>query len=199
MNPCAFITQGVIMGFTVTRDGGTKDNEFEAYARLLRQQGVDLGRLPRVPEPGTNRRWLYVWDTHAQAQAFADELKKRTRDPAWQVIQVSVPSSEGPLGPVLIQLARRGDGLIFAVHSLSQAMIRSAFPAAFGVHTVSIDTQRWDDFRKSGGTLADLVRQIAPTLTGLSDEQLGTLGYAVIDDQSKEALVSVSPAEAAQV
>src|SRR5258708_325587 len=119
------------MGFTVTRAGGTKDNEFEAYARLLRQQGVDLGRLPRVPEPGTRRRWLYVWDTKAQAQAFADELKKRTDDPAWKVIPVNVPPSEGPMGPVLIQLARRGDGLIFAVHPLSQAMIRSAYPTAF--------------------------------------------------------------------
>ena len=37
------------MGFTVNRrDGYTKDAEFEAYARLLRQQGVDLGRLPRA-------------------------------------------------------------------------------------------------------------------------------------------------------
>ena len=45
------------MGFTVNRDDGmTKDAEFEAYARLLRQQGVDLGKLPRVPEPGTGRR-----------------------------------------------------------------------------------------------------------------------------------------------
>ena len=36
------------MAYTVTRDGGTKDAEFEAYARLLRQQGVDLGKVPRV-------------------------------------------------------------------------------------------------------------------------------------------------------
>ena len=38
------------MAFTVTRsDGATKDAEFEAYARLLRQQGIDLGKLPRAP------------------------------------------------------------------------------------------------------------------------------------------------------
>lgn len=41
------------MAFTVSRnDGGTKDSEFEAYARLLRQQGVDLGKSSRAPEPG---------------------------------------------------------------------------------------------------------------------------------------------------
>ena len=43
------------MGFTVTYQGGTKDVEFEAYARLLRQKGVDLAKLSRVPEPGTSR------------------------------------------------------------------------------------------------------------------------------------------------
>ncbi len=186
------------MGFAVFRPGGTKDHEFEAYARLLRQQGVDLGRLPRVLEPGTGRRWLYVWDNEAKAQAFANELKKRTGDSAWEVIPVNAPPSEGPMGPVLIQLARRGDGLIFAIHPLSRAMIQSAFPDVFGVNTVSIDTERWYDFRKTRGTLPDMVRQIAPTLTGLTSEQLETLGYAVIDDQSDDTLVFVPPAEAAQ-
>ena len=61
------------MAFTVSRnDGGTKDAEFEVYARLLREQGIDLGNLPRAPEPGTGRRWLYVWDSRERAQAFAD-------------------------------------------------------------------------------------------------------------------------------
>ena len=36
------------MGFTVTRPVGTKDAEFEAYVRLLRQQVKDLANLPRV-------------------------------------------------------------------------------------------------------------------------------------------------------
>jgi hypothetical protein len=40
----------VLMPFTVNRnDGMTKDAEFEAYARLLRQQGVDLGKYPSRP------------------------------------------------------------------------------------------------------------------------------------------------------
>ena len=65
------------MAYTVNRnDGVTKDGEFEVYARLLRQQGVDLGKLPRCAERGTGRRWLYVWDSREKAQAFADELKK---------------------------------------------------------------------------------------------------------------------------
>src|SRR5438552_15727012 len=110
------------MGFTVTHQGGAKDAEFQAYARLLRQRGADLGKLPRVPEPGTNRRWLYVWNTRAEAQAFAEELRERTGDPAWQVAEVNGPASEGPLSRLLIQLARQADGLTFALHPPSRAL-----------------------------------------------------------------------------
>jgi hypothetical protein len=67
------------MAFTVNHNEGmTKDAEFEAYARLLRQQGVNLGKLPRAPEPVTGRRWLYAWDSEEKARAFADELNNRT-------------------------------------------------------------------------------------------------------------------------
>src|SRR5580693_4748813 len=117
------------MAFTVSRsDGGTKDAEFEAYARLLRQRGVDLGKLPRAPEPGTGRRWLYVWDEKEAAQAFADELKQRTGDDAWAVVEVDAPPSEGPMGPIIIQVGRRSTGLVFELHPLSRAMIQSAYP-----------------------------------------------------------------------
>src|SRR4051794_40142857 len=49
------------MGFTVYRGGGTRDSEFQAYVRLLRQRGVDIGKVKRVLEPEAGRRWLYVW------------------------------------------------------------------------------------------------------------------------------------------
>jgi hypothetical protein len=182
------------MGFTVTRPGGTKDAEFQTYARLLRQRGVDLGRLPRVPEPGTNKRWLYLWKTQADAQAFADELKQQSGDPAWQVVPVNAPASEGPLGPILIQMVRQADGLTFGLHPLSRAMIRSAFPNAVSSTTyASIDPASWEDFRKKKGGLANLVRQLAPNLTGLTQEQLETLGYAVVDADTSETLVFVPP------
>jgi hypothetical protein len=42
------------MPFTVVHQGGTKDNEYHAYARLLSQQllkrGVSLDYVPRVKE-----------------------------------------------------------------------------------------------------------------------------------------------------
>jgi hypothetical protein len=193
------LTKEVVMGFTVTRAGGMKDSEFEEYLHLLRIDGVDLGRALRVPEPGTKRRWLSLWDSEAKARTFADQLKQRTAESAWKVVPVNARPSEGPLGPLLILMARRSDELIFCLEPLGKAMLRSAFPDAFGVSFITIDTEKWDEFRKTRGTLADLVRRIAPCLTGLSGEQLQALGYAVVDGRSRETFVSVPPAEVAQV
>jgi hypothetical protein len=183
------------MSFTVNHPGGTNDAEFQAYARLLRQQGVNLGQAPRVWGPTGERRWLYVWDSRDRAQAFADELKEQTDDPAWRVVEVNSPPSEGPLGPIVIQLVRQADGLTFALHPLSRALIRSAFPQALSPTTyATIDTRAWYDYEKAKGGLAALVREIAPNLTGLDQEQLTGLGYSVVDADSNKTLFSQPPA-----
>jgi hypothetical protein len=188
------------VAFTVHRnDGMTKDAEFEAYARLLRQQGVDLGKLPRAPEPGTGRRWLYVWDSREKAQAFADELKKRTRDNAWVVVEVDAAPSEGPMGPIVVQVGRRANGLAFGLHPLSRAMIQSAFPdAKASATTVSIHFETLHDFQTSHGSIEDLAREVVPTLTGLKLQELEQLGYALIEDDTDRTLVFVRPGDLVQ-
>jgi hypothetical protein len=187
------------MSFTVNHNGGTKDAEFEAYARLLRQRGIDLGKLPRVPDPGTGRRWLYVWDAKEKAQAFADELKERTRDSAWNVVEVAAPASEGPMGPVIIQVGRRANGLVFGLHPLSRAMIQSAFPGGKGAAgTISITFETFEDFQTIHGSIEDLAREIGPTLTGLKPEELEKLGYALIEDDTDRTLVFVPPGDLIQ-
>jgi hypothetical protein len=191
-----------IVGFTVTRPVGTKDAEFEAYARLLRQQGKDLGNLPRVPDPkNPNRRWVYVWNTEEEAQQFADELKEQTGDNGWHVEPTAAPPSNGPFGPVLIQLARRSDGSVLALHPLSLAMIREAFPEARpGATNTIINTQIGNDFLKTQGNLSNLVAEMVPSLTGLTMDQLTDLGYAVIDADTDRTWLYVPPASvAAQV
>jgi hypothetical protein len=184
------------MGFVVTRAVGTKDAEFEAYVRLLRQQGKDLANLPRVPDPANpRRRWVYVWDNQEEAEHFANELNEQTRNGPWRVESTAAPPSNGPFGPVLIQVARRSDGLAFALHPLSLAMIRHAFPEAVpgATHTfISIET--WNNFLKTHGSLADLVMEIAPLLTGLNMNQLTDLGYAVIDADNERTWVYTPPA-----
>jgi hypothetical protein len=188
------------MNFTVHRnDGMNNDAEFEAYARLLRQQGVDLGKLPRSPEPGTERRWLYVWDSREKAQAFADELKKRTGEEAWAVVEVNAPPSEGPMGPLIVQVGRRAYGLAFGLHPLSRALIQSAFPKAkCSTATVSIHFETWHDFQNTHGSIEDLAREVVPILTGLKQQELEKLGYALIEDDTRRTLVFVRPGDLAQ-
>ena len=188
------------MAFTVSRaDGIAKDSEFEAYTRLLRQKGIDLGKLPRVPEPGTGRRWLYVWGSKEKAEAFAAELTKRTRDKGWVVIDVTAPPSEGPLGPIIIQVGRRATGLVFALHPLSRTMISSAFSGAKAIATtVSTDFETYQDFLKTYGSIEDLAREVVPTLTGLKLPELEKVGYALIEDDTGRTLVFVKPSDLVQ-
>ena len=188
------------MGFTVTLPGGTKDSEFEAYARLLRQGGKELGKLPRVPDPeDPRRRWAYVWSTQEDAQRFADELRAETGVRGWRVEPTAAPPSEGPFGPVLFQLARRSDGLVLALHPLSRAMIREAFPDTTpGATNAFISLQTWNDFLTTHGTLQSLVEGVIPSLTGLDLGKLNELGYAVIDADMDRTWVYVPPAGIAQ-
>jgi hypothetical protein len=185
------------MAFTVSRDGGdANDAEFTAYVRLLRQRGADLGRSPRAPEPGTGRRWLHVWDARKEAQAFADQLRKRTRDPAWKVVEVASPSSEGPIGPLIVQVGRRADGLVFGLHPLSRTLIQSAYPEAkSAAATVSIRFETFQDFQRTHGGIEDLAREIVPTLAGLSLQAIEQLGYVLIEDDTDRTLVYVPPGE----
>jgi hypothetical protein len=185
------------MGFTVTHKGETKDVEFEAYARLLRQKGVDLAKLNRVPEPGDSRRWLHVWNVKADALAFADELKKRTRDNAWEVVPVNVAPSEGPLGPVEIQVGRQSNGWTFILHPFSRQMLQEVFPGSCRVPSVFIATDTRQDFQATMGDVADLAEQVAIILTGVSIDQLTNKfgGYRVYDAATKKELV---PSQAVQ-
>jgi hypothetical protein len=185
------------MGFTVTRQGGTKDVEFEEYARLLRQKGIDLARLQRTPEPGAGRRWLPVWSNQADAQAFADELKKRTRDSAWEVVPVNGTPSEGPLGPVEITVGRQSDGWTFGLHPLSRQMVQKVFPDSCRTDSLFIRTEARQDFQHAQKDLADLAEQVAVILTGLSAEKLRETfgGYRMYDPITRKELVAASPVQ----
>ena len=186
------------MGFTVTAPAETKDAEFAAYARLLRQQGKPLGKLPRVPDPANpKRRWVYVWSTQEEAQRFAKHLQSETGTGGWHVEQTAAAPTIGPFGPVLFQLVRRSDGLVLALHPLSLALIKEVFPQATPAATNAfIDIQTWNDFLATQGSLNDLVAEVVPSLTGLSTHELTDLGYAVIDADDERTWVHVPPAGA---
>jgi len=133
-------------------------------------------------------RWLHVWDEEAGARRFAKALAGRTSGDAWQVEMVGVPVALGPLGPLLIELSRRSDGLLFGLHPLSRMVLTGAFPKALGATSVFFDVQRWRDHLASGGSFADLAWKMALALTGLSETELDEIGVEVIDDDTDETL-----------
>jgi hypothetical protein len=182
------------MPFTVMRPGGVKDVKYRPYLRLLRQRGIDLGKARRVAEPERAQRWLPVWDTRSEAQDFVDELVKRTT-PGWQVAETSQPISTGPLGPILFQLVRSGVQITVAVDTLSRIVIQSAYPEALPVLSYAIvDEATWENFCRKGGDLPLLVQQLGPLLTGLTLEQMQTLGFAVADEHTEETVLVEAPA-----
>ncbi len=185
------------MGFTVSHVHGMNTQpEFEAYARLLNQRGVNLGKLPRSPDPATGQRWLHVWNTREQAESFADELNRRVRNNNWSVVEVDAVPSEGPLGPVIIQVGRRAEGWVLGVHPLSRAMIHSGFEGAKQTLTrVTIDSEKLQDFLTTQGDPEELAHEVLLGLTGLSATDLDSLGYTLIDDESNRSLVFVPPRE----
>jgi hypothetical protein len=166
---------------------GNKSTNFQEYARLLRQQGIDLARAPRTLHP-VSGRWLHVWDDEAGARRFAKELARRTTHDAWQVEMVGVPVALGPLGPLLIELSRRSDGLLFGLHPLSRMVLTGAFPKALGATSVFFDAQRWRHYHASGGSFDHLAWKMALALTGLSEYELDEIGVEVIDDDTDETL-----------
>ena len=187
------------MAFTVGRnDGFTKDAEFEAYARLLRQQGVDLGKLPRADQ-GLGAAGCTSGIPGKKLQAFADELKKRTRDNAWVVLEVAAPPSEGPLGPIIVQVGRRANGLVFGLHPLSRAMILSAFPDVKGTAaTISVNFDTFQDSLTTHGSIEKLASEVVPILTGLQLQETEKLGYALIEEDTDRTLVFVRPGDLVQ-
>ncbi len=181
------------MAFTVTRPGGTKDREFAGYARLLEQRNIDLTWTRRTPEPGTENRWLYVWGDQEAAEAFARELRKVTRDKAWFVSEVAKEQvSEGPLGPVEIDVGCQTSGCTYMLHPRSLGFLKKKFPDARTVPSVFLGTNvqigREEQFQN---TVWD---QVATLLTGLTGTQLEELGGYSIYDPANDRVLRKPPA-----
>jgi len=168
--------------FTVTKPGGTKDYEFEEFTRLLEEIGVDVAKAPRVPEPGTGRRWLYTWRRKEEAEGFARELKMRTRDYSWHVHQFKTEDeSRGPVAPLDIYQVRTGEGqgYMYYLTPASMERIIRAYPNAKLYPSAIISEEDLETIRRQHGNI--WWNQVRILLTGLSEAQVRLLGgYRVI-------------------
>jgi hypothetical protein len=160
--------------FAVTKPGGTTNHEFDAYKGLLEEVGIDLSNVPRVQEPGTGRRWLYVWHDRAAAQAFARELGVRTRDSSWVVHEFDLPEEElGPLAPLDVIADPVTDGTVYLLSTASQERILRRFPNARLAGEVFFSHQEQQDHEREHGPIWD---EVILRLSGLSKEQVNELG-----------------------
>ena len=156
--------------YTVTKLGGTKDYEFEQFTRLLEEIGVDVAYVPRVPEPGTGRRWLYTWRRKEEAEGFARELRNRTRDGNWLVYRFKTEDeSRGPVAPLdIYQVLRwRRAGNMYYLAPASRERIIRAYPHSKLTPSVTISEEDLDNIRKQHGDL--WWNQVCTLLTGLSE------------------------------
>jgi hypothetical protein len=168
--------------FTVTKPGGTKDYEFEEFTRLLEDIGIDVANVPRIPEPGTGKRWLYTWRRKEEAVGFAHELKKRTRDGSWLVYHFDTKEeSRGPVAPLDIYEVREAEGRRFMYYlaPASRERINRAYPHTTLSPSISISESDFDGVRRQHGER--WWNRVCILLTGLTDTQVRSLGgYRII-------------------
>jgi hypothetical protein len=166
--------------FTVAKPGGSKDHEFVAYTRLLEEIGVDVANVPRVPEPGTGRRWLYTWRRREQAEAFARELRLRTRDGSWYVYPFQVEDeAHGPVAPLDIYEAQNADSSFkYYFAPASRERIIRAYPHTKLYPIILSHEEREEMKQQFKDSWWD---QLCINITGLSKQKLLSLGgYRVI-------------------
>lgn len=165
--------------YTVRKSEPNTDREFQAYVELLQDIGVDIADVPRIPEPDTPNRWLYVWRNRPQAERFARELGTRLRDRSWSVHEFEVPDDEplnehrGPLAPLTILSIPTNEGTEFRLEPASQERISLHFPNARIVGQVTFPPQSHSDYERQHSPDWE---QVISRLTGISEEARAQLG-----------------------
>ncbi len=177
--------------FAVGLPGHPKPQESEAYARLLREQGINPEAGHRL-EDSFGRKWLHVWDTRDEAERFAARLRKETRNRYWEVYELTPlrpPNGKaaGSPEPLSILVGRQSDGNTYSLHPGSLKLLRQRFPQVHPRPTVFLGRGTQDDYEATSGSIYD---QVATLLTGLSPERLFNAfgGYRVVDPVSNLTL-----------
>jgi hypothetical protein len=164
-----------VLVYTVTKPVGTKDREFEAYTRLLEEVGIDVSNSPRVPEPGTDRRWLYAWKKKIEADRFVTELRQRTGDPSWFVHEFEIDSAEtGPVAPLDVACVPEETGYTYYLTPASRERVVTAYPGTRLPTGVTVTVGDQQDLLRTRGS--GRWPELARTLTGRTDDEIDALG-----------------------
>jgi hypothetical protein len=190
------------MGFIVTHPEPASDLAWRDYdhllARLLLKQGAHLDRVPRTPENGAAGRWLYVWDSEADARAFAEELRAQTEDSSWQIQTVDASPDLGPLNPIEVNLGRFPNAWVFELHPLTRKALQVRYPGSCPNWAVTIrypyEPGRTVVWQTTPTGVIEVITQVLPLLTGLNLDQLGAFGhFHLVDPVTGEIIVPATP------
>jgi hypothetical protein len=166
--------------YAVGLPSGNTDREFQTYIDLLRAAGIDVNGKPRV-EDSFGRKWLHVWDAREPAEQFASRLRRETRNPDWEVYELSPPAPQSDTGAdqLEIYVGRQSDGSTYSLHPTSYKLIRTRFPGVRPHPSLFLERDARTAYEVTNGARYD---QIAVLLTGLSTKQMNELGgYRVVD------------------
>jgi hypothetical protein len=164
-----------VLSFIVTKQGETRDREFEAYSRLLTDVGIDVSNAPRVRQPGTGNPWLYAWSKKIEAERFAAELRRRTGNIWWVVQQADVNAEErGPVAPLEITRIPEEDGYTYYLTPASQERVIAAYPGTNLPLSLKVGIDKQNDLIRQQGD--NWWMQLAFTLTGHNEEDISSLG-----------------------
>jgi hypothetical protein len=177
--------------FAVGLPGGTKDAEFQAYVKLLKDRGIELDK-PRV-EDSFGRKWLHVWENRDEAEKFAAHLRKETRNPSWEVYELVPPTPETQVaaedrGPIVILVGRQSDGNTYELHPNSLKLLRKKFPRIKMKPSVFVGRETQADYEENAGN--SMYDQVVTLLTGLDVTRVldSFGGYRVVDPVSNLTL-----------
>ena len=181
--------------FAVGLPNGTRDAEFQAYVKLLRDRGIDLDR-PRV-EDSFGRKWLHVWENRGDAEKFAAQLRKQRRNPNWEVYELVPPTlatqvASEDSGPIVILVGRQSDGNTYELHPNSLRLLRKKFSRISMNPNVFVGRETPADHEESVGKAT--YDQVVTLLTGLDVTRILDAfgGYRVVDPVSNLTLWQVT-------
>ncbi len=161
--------------YTVTKPGGTKDREFEAYTELLEDVGIDVSNSPRVPEPETDNRWLYAWKNKIEAERFAAELRRRTNDASWIVYPFEADAEErGPVAPLEIATTPEQDAYTYYLTPASRERVIAAYAGTKLPLSLKVGIDKQQDLLRQQGS--EWWMELSRILTGHDDEAIDSLG-----------------------
>jgi hypothetical protein len=184
----------------VHADGVIEDSEDREYESLLNRhllkKNMNLAQVPRVEQPGTGARWLYVWPEEREARDFAARLNKQTKTSAWIIrpLPEGTRPSIGPLRPVEIQVSYHRSRYVFALAPWSYLAIQGLFPGSCQMRTVTVSSGGEVDVPTGGDGLREIARPVLLLLTGLTEERLGVFNeFIVMDPVNRRVFLSPTP------